>query len=293
MKMESLPQGYRALVVGGSGGIGRAFVDALRADPQCGHVEALHRHSAVPIDFANEASIEAAAAAFTGQRIDLLINAAGLLHTSDFMPEKRLADLNEAQMLATFRVNAFGPALLIRQFAPLLRRERSVMAMLSAKVGSIGDNRLGGWISYRASKAALNMIVKTAAIELGRSAPNAVLVALHPGTRQHQPVRTVQRRRDRPAAGVGGCADARGAGRAAAAGQRRLHRLRRHTPALVAQRTPSARLIGPLPAYQQPRVVAWARHGAHRALAHRHRKEAKRNRRAKVCSTIDRQTNKG
>ncbi len=182
MNMESLPEGYQALIVGGSGGIGNAFVDALREDPRCGHVEALHRRSAVPIDFDDEASIAAAAAAFADRRFGLIVNAAGLLHAQGFMPEKKLADLNEAQLLETFRVNVFGPALLIRHFAPLLTRERAVMAMLSAKVGSIGDNRLGGWYSYRASKSALNMMVKTAAIELGRSAPNAVLIALHPGT---------------------------------------------------------------------------------------------------------------
>ena len=99
-----------------------------------------------------------------------------------FKPEKKLGDLNTAQMMETFRVNAFGPALVLRHFAPLLDPERSLMTFLSAKVGSIGDNRLGGWYSYRASKAALNMIVKTAAIELARTKPGAVVVAMHPGT---------------------------------------------------------------------------------------------------------------
>ena len=98
------------------------------------------------------------------------------------MPEKRLADLNYPQMEATFQANTFGPALVLRHFAPLLHGERAIMAMLSAKVGSIGDNRLGGWYSYRASKAALNMLIKTAAIEVARSQKNSVLVALHPGT---------------------------------------------------------------------------------------------------------------
>ncbi len=180
--MHSLAVGYRALVIGASGGIGSAFVHALQGDPRCGQVEALHRRSALPIDFDDEASIAAAADGLADRRFALIINAAGLLHANGFMPEKRLGDLNDAQLLATFRVNTFGPALVLRHFAPLLQRERGLMAMLSAKVGSIGDNRLGGWYGYRASKAALNMIVKTAAIELQRSAPNAVLVALHPGT---------------------------------------------------------------------------------------------------------------
>ena len=104
------------------------------------------------------------------------------LHTSEFMPEKKLGDLNLQQMQQTFLVNTFGPALVLRYFASLLDKERSLFAFLSAKVGSIGDNRLGGWYSYRASKAALNMLVKTASIELKRSHPQAVLAAVHPGT---------------------------------------------------------------------------------------------------------------
>ena len=98
------------------------------------------------------------------------------------MPEKRLDQITYSQLMTTFRVNAFGPALVLAKFAPLLDRQRGVMAVLSAKVGSIEDNRLGGWASYRASKAALNMILKTAAIEVRRSNPQAVLLALHPGT---------------------------------------------------------------------------------------------------------------
>jgi NAD(P)-dependent dehydrogenase (short-subunit alcohol dehydrogenase family) len=181
--MNSFRQGYRAVVVGASGGIGRAFVAHLEADSRCGSVDALHRGSEVAIDFDDEAGIEAAATALAaGGPIHLLINAAGLLHTADFMPEKKLGDLDYARMEATFRVNAFGPAVLLRHFAPLLARDRAIVALLSAKVGSIGDNRLGGWTSYRASKAALNMIVKNAAIELARSRPGTVVVALHPGT---------------------------------------------------------------------------------------------------------------
>jgi len=181
--MPSLPDPFHALVIGASGTIGAAFVDLLTNYPRCGSVTALHRQSTPAIDFADEDSIARAATALAdGPRFDLVINAAGLLHTADFMPEKRLADLDYAQMQATFQVNTFGPALVLRHFVPLLNRERAVMAVLSAKVGSIGDNRLGGWYSYRASKAALNMMIKTAAIEVARTQPNTVLVALHPGT---------------------------------------------------------------------------------------------------------------
>ena len=179
--MTSLAPGYRALVIGASGGLGAAFFAHLQADPGCAEVLALHRRSTPAVDFDDEAGIAAAAAAVGGP-LHLVINAAGLLHTEHFMPEKKLGDLNAEQMLQTLRVNTVGPALLLRHFVPLLAPERAVMALLSAKVGSIGDNRLGGWYSYRASKAALNMVLKTASIEVRRRQPSAVLVALHPGT---------------------------------------------------------------------------------------------------------------
>ncbi|WP_348694106.1 SDR family NAD(P)-dependent oxidoreductase [Stutzerimonas balearica] len=183
MQMQSFPSGYRALVIGASGGIGAALVAALLEDPRCAQVVELGRATQPALDLAEPASIERAAAALAGQgAFQLIVNAAGVLHDESFMPEKRLADLNPAQLLATFQVNTFGPALLLRYFCGLLDRQRGVLAMLSAKVGSIGDNRLGGWYSYRASKAALNMLIKTAAIEVRRSQPNAVLLALHPGT---------------------------------------------------------------------------------------------------------------
>ncbi|EWC41775.1 SDR family NAD(P)-dependent oxidoreductase [Pseudomonas stutzeri] len=193
MQMQSFPDGFRALVIGASGGIGAALVEALRGDPRCASVITLSRASAPALDLADPASIEQAAAAVAGQGpFQLIINAAGVLHDADFMPEKRLADLNQEQLLRTFQINTFGPALVLRHFSGLLDRQRGVLAMLSAKVGSIGDNRLGGWYSYRASKAALNMLIRTAAIEVRRSQPNAVLLALHPGTvnsRLSQPFR--------------------------------------------------------------------------------------------------------
>ncbi|GLZ26505.1 SDR family NAD(P)-dependent oxidoreductase [Stutzerimonas stutzeri] len=193
MPLESFPEGFRALVIGASGGIGAALVDALRSDPHCALVIALSRSSEPALDLADPSSIEQAAASVVGQGpFHLIINAAGVLHGAEFMPEKRLADLDQAQLLATFQINTFGPAMLLRHFSGLLDRQRGVLAMLSAKVGSIGDNRLGGWYSYRASKAALNMLIKTASIEVRRSQPNAVLLALHPGTvnsRLSQPFR--------------------------------------------------------------------------------------------------------
>lgn len=178
-----LPSGYRALVIGGGGAIGSAFAERLRADPRCGSLRTLGRTTDPALDLRDESSIAQAAGCLrdTGP-LHLVVVATGMLHGASVQPEKRLADLCMAAMEEVFRVNTFGPALLLRHFAPLLHRPCSLMALLSAKVGSIADNRLGGWYSYRASKAALNMMVKTAAIEMRRTHPGAILTALHPGT---------------------------------------------------------------------------------------------------------------
>ena len=175
--------GFRALVVGGSGGLGAAFVEHLAALPQCAEVTALGRKSLPAVDYDDEGSIADAAQALAGSgKFDLIVVATGMLHGDGFMPEKKLSQLNYAQMEACFRVNAMGPALVVSHFSGLLASVGSVMAVLSAKVGSIEDNRLGGWYSYRASKAALNMLLKTASIEMRRTHPGAALVVLHPGT---------------------------------------------------------------------------------------------------------------
>lgn len=181
--MTSLPQGYHALVIGARGALGAALLHALQGDPRCARALGLHRGSQPALELQDEASVAAAAAELARQGpFQLILNAAGVLHGPDFMPEKKLGELGLAQLQAVFAVNTFGPALLLRHFSPLLDRRCGRMAMLSAKVGSIGDNRLGGWYSYRASKAALNMLLRTAAIEMRRSHPGALLLALHPGT---------------------------------------------------------------------------------------------------------------
>lgn len=183
--MQSLPSGYRALVLGASGAIGSAVTAQLRADPRCGTVQTLGRSSTPALDFNAPASIaEAAQAACATGPWHLVLVATGMLQGPSGNPEKRLAELRAEHMAASFAINTIGPALALAlaQFAPqLTRHEHSLCAVLSAKVGSIGDNRLGGWYSYRASKAALNMVVKTAAIELARTHPHAVVAALHPG----------------------------------------------------------------------------------------------------------------
>ncbi|MBB5694676.1 SDR family NAD(P)-dependent oxidoreductase [Muricoccus pecuniae] len=169
-----------AVVIGATGGIGAALSDALerRGRP----VLRLGRSTEPRLDLLDEASI-AAAAARAGPGLTLVIDATGFLHDERYRPEKALRQLDPAHMAHSFAVNATGPALLMKHFLPLLaREERAVFATLSARVGSIADNRLGGWYSYRAAKAALNQITRTAAIELARTHRNAVCVALHPGT---------------------------------------------------------------------------------------------------------------
>lgn len=174
-----------AVIVGASGGIGRAMCGALSGNGFPGTVIGLSRTSAPSMDLLDEASIEAAArhVASRGQPLRFLFLATGFLHDDVHRPERSLRDLSVAHMTKAYALNTIGPALVLKHFTPLLPREgRSIVAVLSAKVGSIGDNQLGGWHSYRASKAALNQVVHTAAIELKRSRPEAICVALHPGT---------------------------------------------------------------------------------------------------------------
>lgn len=181
MAMTSLPKGYRAIVIGASGGIGSAILRALEADGDCGEAVGLSR-SGTGLDMTNEASVADAAAMLCGD-FHLIFCATGALTIEGIGPEKSLRQISPDAMMKQFALNAVGPALVLKHFAPkLARKERALMGFLSARVGSIGDNRLGGWISYRAAKAALNQIVHTASIELSRTHPQAVLAALHPGT---------------------------------------------------------------------------------------------------------------
>jgi NAD(P)-dependent dehydrogenase (short-subunit alcohol dehydrogenase family) len=147
-------------------------------------VVAFSRTTSVAIDLLDEVSLARAAAygASKGE-IRLVIDATGFLHDETQGPEKSLQQIDPAKMARAFALNAIGPALIMKHMLPLLPRTgKAVFATLSARVASIGDNRLGGWYSYRASKAALNQLVRTAAVELARRAPNAICVALHPGT---------------------------------------------------------------------------------------------------------------
>lgn len=174
------------VVVGASGGIGGAFETALIEE---GAFDVVHgfarsRSGAQHLDLLDETSIAAAAAQVAGgPPPTLVIVATGLLHTASHGPEKALRDLDPDWLAEVYAVNAIGPALVAKHFLPIMPKTgRAVFAALSARVGSIGDNRLGGWHGYRASKAALNMMVRNLAIEERRRNDRAIVVALHPGT---------------------------------------------------------------------------------------------------------------
>ena len=175
-----------AIVIGASGGIGGALHEALIDE---GTFEAVHGFSrsaggAAHLDLTDESSIAAAAATVAkGPAPTLIVVATGLLHDGESGPEKSMRELDPAWLARNFAVNAIGPALVAKHFLPLMPRTgRAVFAVLSARIGSIADNKLGGWYGYRASKAALNMLVRTAAIEQKRHNDRSIVVSLHPGT---------------------------------------------------------------------------------------------------------------
>ena len=174
-----------AVVVGASGGLGAALTARLNDSGAWDQVHALSRSATgdAHIDLTDEATIAAAASRVAPGTLGLVIVASGVLHAAGLTPEKSLRALEPEALIRNFAVNAVGPALVAKHFTPLFPRQgRAVFAALSARVGSIGDNRLGGWHSYRASKAALNMLLKTIAIELARTRPDALCIGLHPGT---------------------------------------------------------------------------------------------------------------
>mgnify|MGYP006425548893 CR=1 FL=1 len=184
--LDSFPADGVAVVIGAGGAIGRASAELLRASGRFQAVHALSRSSDPPVDVSAETSVQAAAerVAAGGLPVRLVLDCTGFLHDAAHGgPEKSYRHLDPAHMAHAFAVNAIGPATVMKHFLPLLPREgKSAFATLSAKVGSIGDNGFGGWYSYRASKAALNQLVRTAAIELARRRGETVCVAIHPGT---------------------------------------------------------------------------------------------------------------
>ncbi len=178
-----LPEHFSALVIGASGALGRAFLDHLQNDVRCGSVVAVARSTDPGFDLEDPQSIERLGMALRERGpFHWVIDATGALTIDGVGPEKSLARLAPEALHRSFAINAIGPALLLRALAPLLGSGDAIYAKLSARVGSISDNRKGGWYGYRASKAALNMMLQTAAIELQRRNPNLRVVALQPGT---------------------------------------------------------------------------------------------------------------
>ena len=178
-----------ALVIGAGGGLGAAILAQLECDAKHSQVLGLGRHSEVSVDYLDESSLVAAAqhvaAVCSASKLELrlLVVATGFLHGEPGQPERSWANLDAAYLDHVFKINTVGPALVMKHFFPLLPKHgRCVAGFMSAKVGSIGDNALGGWYGYRASKAALNQLVKTASIELTRRNRQSICVALHPGT---------------------------------------------------------------------------------------------------------------
>lgn len=180
-----------ALVIGASGGLGAALLSQLSSLGAYSQVLGLSRsqsHAGAPLlDITDEASIAVNAlwlqAQCAAKPLRLVIVASGFLHDAGAGPERSLAQLDAAYLSQVFAINSIGPALLLKHIAPLLPKTgEAKLVFISAKVGSIGDNALGGWYGYRASKAALNQIVKTASIELARRNKQTCCIALHPGT---------------------------------------------------------------------------------------------------------------
>ena len=187
--LSSFTKNPNVVVVGAAGGIGSALVAQIRQFADPANVLAFSRNGSQPgesaMDIESEASIQQGADfASSFGPLDLVVIATGVLHDGEEMyPEKSLSQLRSASLEKSLSVNTIGPAMIAKHFLPLMRSKgKTVFSALSARVGSISDNRMGGWASYRASKAALNMLIKTFAIEQSRRFPDRVVVTLHPGT---------------------------------------------------------------------------------------------------------------
>ena len=187
----SFSDNLNVAVIGASGGIGRGFVEHFIASDKVDTIYTFSRSGASfesdkviegSLDLNDEPSIEEAAQMIEGQ-LDIIITASGILHDGEMQPEKALRDVSMENFERVFSVNVFGPALIAKHFLPLIPRDRkSVFATVTGRVGSIDDNFMGGWYAYRASKAAMHMVIKNAAIETARRFKQACVISIHPGT---------------------------------------------------------------------------------------------------------------
>lgn len=183
----------RVIIIGASGGIGKALVKNLDNSVQVDKIYALSRYPekstsnkiiTEKLDLSNEDSIQSTSSKLlTTGKFDLCIIATGLLQDKEMTPEKNMRSLKTTSFNKSFLINTIGPALVAKYFIPLLRNDKkAVLAAISARVGSISDNKIGGWYAYRASKAALNMVIKCLSIEVSRKSKNQIILGLHPGT---------------------------------------------------------------------------------------------------------------
>lgn len=204
----------KVLIIGASQGIGLGFVNKLLQEEAIAQIYATYRDresateliasqdkssqrlTCLEMDITKESQIAKGVEQIRSEveRLHLVLYCVGLLHEGELQPEKSLKQINSEHLLRYFQVNSIGAVLLAKHLVPLLQHgDRSVFASISAKVGSIGDNYLGGWYGYRASKAALNMLMRTVAIEYGRKSPKTIVVTLHPGTTNTRLSRPFQR----------------------------------------------------------------------------------------------------
>ena len=192
LKLDSLGDNLHVAVIGASGAIGAAMVELLASSPRVERIYACSRSNAsvaaektvcLSLDLLEDQSIASAAQQIT-ESLDLVLVTTGVLHEGESLkPEKSIRDFQPEQFARIFAINTTGPAMVARYFLPkMVRNHKNVFAVLTGRVGSIEDNQMGGWYAYRASKAAMNMIIRNLAIETARRNKSAVVVALHPGT---------------------------------------------------------------------------------------------------------------
>ena len=184
-KINFLPKESSAIVIGANGGIGQAILNVIKSDFAFKNIYSFSRKSDISFNYYSEKSIKEIADYIItkAEDIRLIINCTGFLYDEEYFPEKSIKDINLEHMKKSFYINSIGPTLIMKYFYPFLPKDgKFIFANLSAKVGSISDNNLGGWFSYRSSKAALNQLVKCMSIELYRKNKESICVSIHPGT---------------------------------------------------------------------------------------------------------------